>query len=132
MDVKVNITSELDMKVASVDGLIALVTPNVSQTVDSSDYHDLNNKPSINGVTLVGDKTSKELYLYGENNPETFTYEQKSPLDKWTIKHPLNKYPSCTVVDSAGTQVMGEVTYLDKENLTIQFSAAFSGICYLN
>lgn len=123
---------EINMEIASIDGSIALVTPNVAQTIDSSNYNDLNNKPSINGVKLIGDKTSKDLYLYGENNPETFIHEQKTPLDLWTIKHPLNKFPSCTVVDSAGTQVMGEVIYLDKENLTIQFSAAFSGTCYLN
>lgn len=99
---------------------------------DSYNYNNLRNQPKINGVTLKGELTSIDLKLYGENNPETFVFEQKTPLDKWTIKHPLNKYPSCTVVDSAGTQVMGEVTYLDKENLIVQFSAAFSGICYLN
>lgn len=31
----------------------------------TSDYTDLNNKPSINGVTLTGDKTSGDLYLVG-------------------------------------------------------------------
>ena len=70
---------EINMEIASIDGSIALVTPNVAQTVDSSNYNDLNNKPSINGVKLSGDKTSKDLHLYGENNPETFTYEQKTP-----------------------------------------------------
>lgn len=31
--------------------------------VASGDYNDLKNKPSINGVTLSGDKTGKELHI---------------------------------------------------------------------
>jgi hypothetical protein len=36
------------------------------------------------------------------------------------------------VIDSANTMVVGEVTYTNTNNLTIQFSAGFSGKAYLN
>lgn len=29
----------------------------------TTDYEELDNKPSINGVTLVGDKTSEDLHI---------------------------------------------------------------------
>ncbi len=38
--------------------------------ITTSDYNVLSNKPSINGVTLVGDKTSNDLGLIGIDSPE--------------------------------------------------------------
>ena len=42
---------------------ISLATPYVGTT----DYERLNNKPSINGVVLIGDKTSVDLNIVSEN-----------------------------------------------------------------
>lgn len=50
----------------------------------------------------------------------------------WNINHEMDKYPSVTVKDSAGSTVIGEVTYTDLNNLTITFSGSFSGEAYLN
>lgn len=36
----------------------------------TSDYRDLDHKPSINGITLVGNKTGEELDLQGEQGPQ--------------------------------------------------------------
>lgn len=72
----------------------------------STDYNKLNNKPSINGVTLVGDKTSDELNLTGDKQ---FVFTQNTASEVWEIKHDLNKYPSVTIVDSADSVVIGEV-----------------------
>ena len=47
-------------------------------------------------------------------------------------QHNLNKYPSITVVDSAGSCVVGEVDYKDMNTLTVTFSGAFSGKAFLN
>lgn len=38
--------------------------------ITTSDYNVLTNKPSINGVTLVGDKTSNDLGFVGVDSPE--------------------------------------------------------------
>lgn len=61
-----------------------------------------------------------------------FTFTQPSSLAQWTIQHNLGKNPSVSVVDSAGTLVVGDVSYTDDNNLTITFISAFSGKAYLN
>lgn len=95
----------------------------------SSDYSKLNNKPSINGVTLVGNKTNKDLGIEGDKH---FLFVQSIASDVWEIKHDLNKYPSVTTVDSADSIVIGDVTYIDENNVRLTFSGAFSGKAYLN
>lgn len=61
-----------------------------------------------------------------------YVHEQLVAATTWTINHTLNKYPSVTVVDSGGTMVYGEVNYVSDSQLTVSFSAAFSGKAYLN
>lgn len=95
----------------------------------SSDYSKLNNKPSINGVILVGNKTNKDLGIEGDKH---FLFVQSIASDVWEIKHDLNKYPSVTAVDSADSVVIGDVTYIDENNVRLTFSGAFSGKAYLN
>ena len=95
----------------------------------TSNYNDLENKPKINNVTLEGNKTSSELGLTGDKD---FTYIKNTPDKIWDITHNLDKYPSVTIVDSAGSVVMGDITYTSKSALTVTFSAAFSGKAYLN
>ena len=62
----------------------------------------------------------------------TYTHSQESVSDTWTIIHNLGRHPSVSVVDSAGTQVYGDVEYDNENQLTITFSAPFSGKAYLN
>lgn len=61
-----------------------------------------------------------------------FQFTQNVASDVWEINHNLDKNPSVSVVDSAGTIIVGEVNYIDTNNLTITFQAAFSGKAYLN
>lgn len=95
----------------------------------TNNYNDLEGKPKINNVTLEGNKTSSELGLTGDKH---FTYIKSTPDSVWDITHDLDKYPSVTVVDSAGSVVIGDITYTSKSALTVTFSAAFSGKAYLN
>lgn len=62
----------------------------------------------------------------------TFTFVQNSPSSVWNINHNMGKHPSVTIVDSGGSQVIGDLVYVDSNNLTLSFSAAFSGKAYLN
>ena len=91
----------------------------------SGDYNDFINKPSINGVTLVGNQTSEDLQL-------AYVYTQNEASDVWVIHHHLDKYPSVTIVDSANTVVLGQVSYDSKEQVTIRFNGTFKGKAYLN
>lgn len=61
-----------------------------------------------------------------------FHFYQPSASNSWLITHNLNKYPSVSVVDSAGNQGIGSVQYLTSNTLSVSFSSAFSGDAYLN
>lgn len=61
-----------------------------------------------------------------------FEHTQTSASANWAITHNLAKFPSVTVVDSAGNFVVGEVIHLNNNNLTVSFRASFSGKAYLN
>lgn len=61
-----------------------------------------------------------------------FAYEQAQPSDTWEIQHNLRKYPSVSITDTANTEVVGEVQYLDENSLRVTFSAPVAGYAYLN
>jgi hypothetical protein len=50
----------------------------------------------------------------------------------WVINHPLDKYPSVSVVDSSGQEVICTVDYIDTQTINLTFNAAFSGQAFLN
>lgn len=62
----------------------------------------------------------------------TYTFEQGEAASTWYVTHNLNKYPSVTVVDSAGTTVDCTVIYINSNECELRFNAAFKGSAYLN
>ena len=62
----------------------------------------------------------------------TYVFDQGVAATTWTVTHNLNKYPSVTVVDSAGTTVDCTVTYISSNECQLNFNAAFKGKAYLN
>lgn len=62
----------------------------------------------------------------------TFIFTQSSASASWLIVHNLGQYPSVTVVDSAGTLVDGDITYVDSNTVRVDFTAGFAGVAYLN
>lgn len=63
---------------------------------------------------------------------ENFVHVQLLAAAVWNITHNLGKHPAVTVVDSAGTVVVGEIKYLDLNSIRITFTAEFSGKAYFN
>lgn len=66
------------------------------------------------------------------NGDKTFDFTQAIASNKWEIQHNLNKYPSVTVVDTGDNVVVGQVDYVDLNNVICTFNSAFSGKAYLN
>jgi hypothetical protein len=62
----------------------------------------------------------------------TYTHMQITPSDTWVITHNLNKYPSVTIVDSAGSVFIGDIKYISENEIQLEFSSAFAGKAYLN
>ena len=52
------------------------------------DYNKQVNKPSINGVVLIGNRTLEEL---GIVNDKYYVHEQGLASNEWHIEHNLNK-----------------------------------------
>lgn len=68
IDIEINTDSSIDTDIQTSDGEID--TDIELSTNGTSDYNDLVNKPSINGVELVGDKTTEELNILPLTNAE--------------------------------------------------------------
>jgi len=63
---------------------------------------------------------------------ETYTHTQSVASDTWVIEHNLGKHPSVVVIDSAGSVIISDVQYDSAYQVTVTFSASFSGKAYLN
>lgn len=63
---------------------------------------------------------------------ETYTHTQSVASDTWVIEHNLGRHPSVVVIDSAGSVIISDVQYDSPYQVTVTFSAAFSGKAYLN
>lgn len=62
----------------------------------------------------------------------TFVYSTPVPMASWEIQHNLNKYPSVTLTDWHGRMILGEVCYVDKNNVVVHLSEPICGRAYLN
>lgn len=61
-----------------------------------------------------------------------YTFVQRIPADVWIVNHKLGKYPSVSIVDSANTEIIGDVDYIDINTCRLTFVGAFSGKAYFN
>jgi len=73
-----------------------------------------------------------DLVQFNLSNDKTYVFTQNVASTVWNIQHNLNKFPSVSVVNINNILMYGEVTYIDTNNLTITFSAGFSGKAYMN
>lgn len=83
-------------------------------------------------ITMTLPNTVVREVASGASGGTTFIFDQAIPADEWNIIHDLARFPSVTVVDSAGTVVYGSVNYVSKNEITLRFTAPFSGVAYLN
>jgi len=67
-----------------------------------------------------------------ENKDKNYVHNQVVASNTWSVSHNLNKYPSVTIVDSGENVVIGDVQYIDLNNIKITFTSTFSGKAYFN
>lgn len=74
------------------------------------------------------------LFLEERGIGETreYEHEQGEVSDAWEIHHNLGRYPSVTVVDTTGREIIAEVQYIDKNNCVVLTKGEFKGTAYLN
>jgi hypothetical protein len=94
------------------------------------------------GLTYIsgaGDLINGEDYLIsllgydaGNTSDKNFVFSQAAASAVWVIEHNLNKYCSVSVVDTGGSVVYGNVDYDSVNQVTLTFSAPFSGQAFCN
>lgn len=113
-ETSVNVVSETEEK---------RVNLNSTARHDTLIGRDLPNQHTIDSITGL-----REIV----NQIETFIYEQGVASDTWVIQHNLNKYPSVTIVDSAGSVFYPAVQYDNENQCTVRMNGATTGKAYLN
>ena len=103
----------------------------VTQDSVETDFYDL----TLTHKRSNGSIEKNEFYsilLYSGAQDKDHRHNQTSASSTWVINHNLNKFPSVVSFDSTGNQAVGSIAYNSKNQLTITFSASFSGIAYVN
>jgi hypothetical protein len=119
-----------------VDDALDQLTSKLNAADPAVAAHKLQTPRLINGVLFDGTQdivvglTSEQQEQLGQD--KTYVHNQTAPDVTWNITHNLGKHPSVTIVDSAGTPVVGGYEYVDLNNVKIDFAGAMAGKAYLN
>ena len=84
------------------------------------------------GVKTETESDFEYVDLVAASGDVAYTHNQISASREWQIRHNLGKHPSVTVADSASTVVVGDIEYLNTDELIIRFTSEFSGRAFLN
>ncbi len=79
-------------------------------------------------AVTTDDLPATAVHAYDRN----LVFVQGTPLASWSIAHNLGKYPSVTVVNSAGDEVVADVNFVDANNLVLTFATSFAGKAFIN
>ena len=98
------------------------IAPDIMNTIDNS----------VQEITSTGnivvERTGNSITI----TDTTFVFDMAVAQTEWIIQHNLNKHPSVTIVDSAGTVGTCEVQFIDNNTCKIITNHAFKGVAYLN
>ena len=72
------------------------------------------------------------VFTLSSQGAPTFVFTQGAAATTWNIQHNLGKFPSVSVVNNNDIVINGGVTYIDNNNVQLNFSAGFAGKAYLN
>lgn len=68
----------------------------------------------------------------GSGGDKNNVHRQDQASSEWIINHDLEKFPSVSVVDSAGDAIIGKIHYESNKKIILKFSAPLSGRAFLN
>lgn len=130
--IKANILGVETIINANVVKKDSIIKGNVTNTPSATTEH----KGIIRIATLEeaieGIDNTTAITPYTLNQVTVYVHEQGISSDTWVINHNLNKYPSITLVDTAGTQFQGRIEYIDENSCIVYMNGATKGKAYLN
>ena len=105
----------------------------IDSYTDNGDFYTLN-LTNRKGVGALSDKVFYDFSVFtlSSQGTPTFIFTQGVPATTWNIQHDLGKFPSVSVINNNNVIINGEVTYIDNNNVQLNFSAGFTGKAYLN
>jgi len=71
-------------------------------------------------------------FVLASNTDKTFVFTQTVPSTTWIVNHDLNKFPSVSIVNINNVSLYGEITYIDENNIQLEFTSGFAGKAYFN
>ena len=145
----------MDLSITDVSGAntVAFITYLVGNNILISEQNDINNfghftidsyvqktadvyTLTLTSLTGNGNFDVDKFYdfaVFTLSSPDkTFEFTQGVPATTWNIQHNLGKFPSVSVINNNNIIINGEVTYIDNNNVQLNFSAGFTGKAYLN
>ena len=112
---------DVDLSYLASSGSIATASINVNTNILTI--------ADTDGNTITVDLSHLDNSADADKN---YVHNQIASSTTWSVAHNLDKFVSVVIVDSAGSVVIGDVSYVDANNVTLTFSAAFSGKAYCN
>lgn len=96
-------------------------------------------QPTIPIINVINETPTITVSTPGPQGPAgaftpsdiAYTHTQAIASAVWTINHNLGFRPVCIVLDSAGTQCEGTISYPTVNQMVITFTSAFTGNAYL-
>ena len=145
----------MDLSITDVSGAntVAFITYLVGNNILISEQNNINNfghftidsyvqktadvyTLTLTSLTGNGNFDVDKFYdfaVFTLSSPDkTFEFTQGVPATTWNIQHNLGKFPSVSVINNNNIIINGEVTYIDNNNVQLNFSAGFTGKAYLN
>jgi hypothetical protein len=119
---------------ASVVSLQTQVTSLSAQysTINANVVHLTGNESISGSKNFVTTPTVSGSFKVLHTGNAFFEHYQGTPSTLWTVNHNLNKHPSVTTATSAGNTIVGTVTYINNNTVTIRFTPARTGFAYFN
>ena len=122
---------------ASKDGIIQTFTCRQWSAMDSGGgwtvlSYDCSGEDASNVRTPFASAAGSGSGTGTTGGDKNYVHLQGPPATSWNITHNLGKYPAVSVVDSSDRIVVGEIEYIDTNNVVLTFSSAFAGKAFLN
>lgn len=108
---------------------VCVYANNGSISVDLAKNYAQQAKESAEYAKEIADSIAQEIAMLEDKN---YVHEQAVAATEWTIEHNLNKYPTATVIDSAGNEIICDIQYLDKNSCVVTMTSPFKGKAILN
>lgn len=83
-------------------------------------------------ITVEGDLVVKGFISGDTGATVNYIHDQLVESEIWEIAHNTDKFPSVTIVDDNGDEIIGDVNYVDSNRIIIEFTVPLIGKAFLN